>query len=408
MKFLNRKSIKRGEPGVAELVPEESEDIWHLYNIASKNDHLKSLCSRKVRRQAASGAIINEQKKFFLTVCIQKVEYDPSQDTIRFTGYNVRENEWVKMGQYHTTEIGIHSKVSLRKNCWDVLHVDMLMKATDPHKDAEVGVILIENGLANMYLLTASLAKDLGRIQQTIPKNRELGSGYKKAVDKFHKQLFDSLCHHFKFDVVKVVLLAGPGLWCKQFYEYLQSSNDKAIKAALQRNIFVVAHASSAWRHSLDELLGDPKIQKLLNATKAGQQTVLLEQFYKMLHENSARACYGPSHVSVAAENNAIDTLLITNKVLRSNNLCQRVGLAKLVERLRSSGKKVEIFSDQHVSGEKLNMLSGIAAILAFPVYELQLLEEDQVAFSDDEELISEEELAKIGIERYAKDEFFM
>jgi protein pelota len=45
---------------------------------------------------------------------------------------------------------------------------------------------------------------------------------------------------------------------------------------------------------------------------------------------------------------------------------------AGLVDSVRAGGGEALIFSSMHVSGESLNQLSGIAAILRFPLPELE------------------------------------
>ena len=50
----------------------------------------------------------------------------------------------------------------------------------------------------------------------------------------------------------------------------------------------------------------------------------------------------------------------------------QRTAYAQLVDGVRESGGDALIFSGAHVSGEQLDQLSGIAAILRFPLPDLE------------------------------------
>ena len=49
----------------------------------------------------------------------------------------------------------------------------------------------------------------------------------------------------------------------------------------------------------------------------------------------------------------------------------------RLVESAKENGCEVKIFSSMHVSGESLGQLSGIAAILRFPMPEIEEEEEE-------------------------------
>ena len=48
----------------------------------------------------------------------------------------------------------------------------------------------------------------------------------------------------------------------------------------------------------------------------------LAARFHKMLGSDELRAWYGPDHVCLAADRGAIGTLLISDELFRSNNLC--------------------------------------------------------------------------------------
>ncbi|KXJ82084.1 hypothetical protein RP20_CCG015627 [Aedes albopictus] len=61
---------------------------------------------------------------------------------------------------------------------------------------------------------------------------------------------------------------------------------------------------------------------------------------------------------------------------------CQDVATRKeyvqLVDSVRDSGGEVKIFSSMHVSGEQLAQLTGVAAILRFPMPELEDSEDER------------------------------
>jgi len=63
---------------------------------------------------------------------------------------------------------------------------------------------------------------------------------------------------------------------------------------------------------------------------------------------------------------------LPADKLFRINNVAKRKKYADLVEGVREAGGEALVFSSMHVSGEALNNLSGVAAILRFPLPELE------------------------------------
>lgn len=59
----------------------------------------------------------------------------------------------------------------------------------------------------------------------------------------------------------------------------------------------------------------------------------------------------------------------------------QRKALATLKEEVEEGGGSVIIFSGMHTSGDQLNKLTGMAAILRFPLPDLEDAELDPEAF---------------------------
>ena len=137
------------------------------------------------------------------------------------------------------------------------------------------------------------------------------------------------------------------------------------------RDKIVLAPASSAYKHSLKEVLAAPGISSRIKNTKAAREVEALAAFYKMLADDAARAFYGPGHVFAAAEIGAIQTLLISDNLFRINSVEKRARYVALVDGVIEAGGEALVFSSMHVSGEQLAQLTGIAAILRFPLEEL-------------------------------------
>jgi protein pelota len=121
--------------------------------------------------------------------------------------------------------------------------------------------------------------------------------------------------------------------------------------------------------------LNDATIQSKLSDTKFSKEVRALEDFYKCLALDNSKAFYGFEFVEKAAEFGAIATLMVTDSLFRSEDIDLRRKYIKLVEMVKGSGSTVLVFSSLHTSGEQLQQLTGIAAILHFSMPDL----EDQV-----------------------------
>ena len=91
-----------------------------------------------------------------------------------------------------------------------------------------------------------------------------------------------------------------------------------------------------------------------LQDTKAAKEVQTLADFYAMMSSDSTRAFYGPAHVLAAHELGAIQTLLMTDTVLRVNDVALRRRYAKLVHEVGAGGGQAVIFSGAMASVQRL------------------------------------------------------
>lgn len=176
------------------------------------------------------------------------------------------------------------------------------------------------------------------------------------------------------------VLLASPGFTANAFLSHIQSdkSADK-ISVKDYKSKFIIAHSASGHVHALYEVMKAPEVQGRLHMTKFVRETKLMDAFMELLRKDEGWAWYGPGEVSKAVERGAVGKgggkLLISLSLFRAQDIDVRKRYVDLVEAVKDYGGDVTIFSDQTESGKKLEGLSGVAAILTYP---LQDLDEDK------------------------------
>ena len=133
------------------------------------------------------------------------------------------------------------------------------------------------------------------------------------------------------------------------------------------------------------EVLRSPEVSSQLKDTKFAREGQLLEKFMRMLASDELRAWYSEQHVLLAASRGAVQTLLISDGLFRSADPARRKKFVGLVEEVRSQGGQVAIFSSMHESGRQLNGLTGIAAILTWPM-DVEEVEEEERQINEEAE----------------------
>lgn len=314
----------------------------------------------------ASGATDSQRVRLTLEVVVEDIEFDPVSGRLRLRGKNVLENPHVRLGSYHTLELEKNRQFSLTKCCWDKIHFDILKTAQDPTAAADVAAIVMQEGLAHICLVTPSMTHVRQRVQQNIPRKGHAALfGHDKAVrhapirgdscltygcaqiKSFYEKCLVAVRQHVDFSVVKCVLIAGPGFVKDEFLEYcMQEAVRRDAREIIEnKGKFLVTHASSGHKHSLQEALAQPTVSARLADTKAAGEIRALAEFNAMMATDEDRAFYGPNHVARAAAMGAIQTLLILDELFRSKDVVARRKWVDMTEEVEAAGGTVFVFS---------------------------------------------------------------
>ncbi|XP_037050590.1 protein pelota [Bradysia coprophila] len=374
MKLVSNR-VDKGGAGSVILIPEESEDMWHAYNLISEGDNVRSTTIRKVQNETATGSSSSNRIRTTLKISVENIDFDTQACVLRLKGRNVEENQYVKMGAYHTLDLELNRKFELFKPEWDSISLERIEMACDVTQHADLGAVIMQEGLAHICLIQSSMTIVRSKIDVNIPRKRKGNvSQHEKGLNKFYEAVMQGIMRHINFVVVKCVLVASPGFVKDQFFEFMIQQAVKSDNKVLleNRSKFMLVHSSSGFKHSLKEILQDPSVVSKMSDTKAAGEVKSLETFYSILQSEPAKAFYGKKHVMKAAESQAIETLLISDSLFRCQNVALRKEYVNLVESVRDSGGEAKIFSSMHISGEQLSHLTGVAAILRFPMPELE------------------------------------
>jgi protein pelota len=363
MKLLH-KSIDKKNAGSVTLIAEEAEDMWHAYNLISIGDYLRAATVRRVVNESSAGLTSTSRIHTTLTILVKSVDYDARGCVLRVKGTNFEENQFVKMGAYHTIDLELNKKFEVSKNEWDSVALNRVDEACDPAQNADLAAVVMQEGLANVCLILSSMTIVKAKIEVNIPRKRKgMCANHDRSLEKFYERIVQALLTHINFDIVKAVIVASPGFIKDQFYQYM---NDYAVKNISTSKLlvdnkskFILVHSASGFKHSLKEIFEDTNLAGRLTDTKALGEVKVLDAFYQMMKNEPSRAFYGYKHVEKASDADAIDTLLISDSLFRSKELSERKKYVNIVDRVRENNGQVRIFSSLHVSGEQLLQLTG-------------------------------------------------
>jgi len=406
MKIVKKNISAKDGSGTILLRPETAEDLWHSYNLLRVGDSVRCSTVRKVVKESATGSTTSSKKRCMLTIRLRAIDFDPDVLQVRLSGVVENQNDLVRLGAHHTLTLELHQNFGLEKECWDQIDLDLIKEACNPDRQAELAAVVMHSGLAHVCLVTGSLTITKARIETNIPKKRTGSSNNKKAINKFFEAVYQALLRHVTEALgesstsgssntnsnnntannnnnnptkIKAILIGSPGYVKDDFYAYLKEQcykrDDRPFMDAVFRKQFVLVRASSGHKHALEEVFSDPATASAIESTKVAQEVAVLQKFMRAMDANPDTAYYGYHHVKSAADELAIDSLLVTDELFRSSSVATRRNYVDLVEQVRANGGTVYVFSSMHVSGRQLQQVSGVAAILRYPLPDLDELE---------------------------------
>ena len=332
-------------------------------------------------------------------------------------------------------DLELHNAFILTKHEWDSIALDRVEIACNPAQQADVAAVIMHEGLANVCLITQHLTINRQKIEHTIPRKRKgLCAQHDKGMEKFFDTIIAAINKHIDFSVVKVVIVASPGFIKDQFYQYMltKAARDDDRHLLENRTKFILLHSSNGFKHALTEILQDPLIANRLSDTKAAGEMKLLDQFMQLLNDEPEKAYYGLEVVERANQHQAVECKVISSHRLdwsivslsfRSDDhgwtlsqywfhqttslrsiggldqgewrWCSLVLKVSSISPLLRIDPWIEIHCSMHVSGERLGQLTGIAAILRFPMADLDLADEHHEAANNDAQDLEQADLQR-------------
>ncbi|KAK4107673.1 hypothetical protein N656DRAFT_469263 [Canariomyces notabilis] len=368
MRFASKRQTVEAideEAGVSLLIM-EPEDMWHANNLIAVGDVVNAPAFRKVTMTTTTGSATVKSVRTNLSIKVKSTFFDPLASELKVSGTVVNENEWIAG--------------------WDSVALQTLREALSEDRPDAVVAVVMQEGLANICLITDIRTIVKHRIESSIPKKRASSKDTAGGMASFYEKTLSTLRNAVDFSTSRTLLLASPGFVAQDFRAYMQSEASRTADKALQRiaKEAVVVHSSTGHVHSLNEVLKSPEVQKTMRDTRFTTETMLMDQFYDRLRMDDGRAWYGTKPVEKAIAEGAVGrgggVLLINNALFRSMDVATRKKYVALVDKVKEDGGEARLLSSDHESGQRLDALGGIAAILTYPILDLDEDDEDEEA----------------------------
>jgi protein pelota len=342
-----KKELRFNE-GEISLVTESLDDLWHLKYIIEPGDIVYAFTKRRI--EGATDKLRPEKadkKTVRLGIKVEKVEFHRFANRLRIHGIIT---DGIDAGAYHTLNIEEGTNLSIVKQ-WKNDQFERINEAVIASKRPRVIIATIEEGEACI-----GMVRQFG-IEETSCLRQSLGKGEGNRRNEFFGELASQL--KWASEKVEAVILAGPGFTKEDFLEFL-----KARDAELTKKI-VLEDTSSIGVSGFQEVLRRGAVDRIMQESRIGRESNLIEELMKEI-ATDGKAAYGMADVKNAQGFGAIETLLITDELLRTSR--ESNSIDNFLKQVEQSQGKIVVFSTEFEPGKKLESLGGIAALLRFKV----------------------------------------
>jgi len=340
------KDLKKG---IVKLVPENMDDLWHLYHIIEKGDLVRALTFRTAEQKTDKLRTKKADKKpMVLGIRVKDVDFHQFSDRLRIHG--IIEEGPQDLGSHHTINLkaGEFKDLTIEKEKWKVGQLKRLDEAVRTRGKHDIMFVSMDDEEAMVGILRNSGIQILAEIESG-------KSGKLYESKEYEREYFGKIIGVLKNakDKDMALLIVGPGFAKDKFYSY-----GKEIAPELFSNAFIHGTGNSGISGVYEAMKGGAA-EKIGKENRVVKETKLVERLLEEISKDGL-ATYGREEVIKAIKSGAVSHLLIIDKLARTDIGEDILSLAK------EYGSDFTIVNSSHEAGKKLEGLGGIAAILRF------------------------------------------
>ena len=348
--------------GVAEVMPESLDDLWHLYNVILKNDEVHARTTRQVKAEDEYSRPTKAKRiPVNLGLKVEKMYWDRVLNRLRIRGIVCKAPEKLSIkGARHTIDVTVNHAVTIVKTRWLRHQLDRLKRASKI-TTTPLTIISMDDEEYCVAVLRQYGVEVKAGVRAKLPGKLEVEKR-EKAKRTFFEGALKSL-RETSATLHSPIVVIGPGFVKNDFIDYLQrEAKDVA------DSIIDVKGVNSAGFSGIQESLRSGILSNALKDMRVGEEMKAMEEVLARLGKARGDVTYGFDEVEKSTTYGAVDQLLVADTTLRESTDEKRRALETLMKRVEKTGGEVMVISTEHEAGTKLLSLGGTAALLRFPI----------------------------------------
>ena len=336
-----------------EIVPETTDDLWHLSHVLEPGDHVSGDTTRRIQRNEENLRDTGgEREHMHVTIQVDDVEFARFANRLRVGGEIVDASREDQLGHHHTLNVEANTEIVVEKE-FKPDQRERLEEAEAATDAPPVAIATVEEGAAAVHTVQqygteeyVSLTKPTGKGEYAQPR----------------AELFAELGEALARVDTDAVILAGPGFTKQDALDYFEENfSDVAGRVT-------TVDTSGIGDRGVHEVLKRGAVERVREETRIAREASLIDDLTERIAEG-AKATYGPEATMEAAEFGAVDTLLIVDERLRAERQGDgdwEIDADELLTTVERQGGDVTVFSGEFQPGQQLSNLGGVAALLRY------------------------------------------
>lgn len=341
------------------MIPQASDDFWHLYNVIYKNDEVYANTTREIKADEKYGRPKRgERVPVFLGVKVEHVSWDKLLGRLRVHGVICEAPEKVPTGAHHTLNITLNTPITIVKKDWPEHQIERLVKAS---KTSEKPIIIVSIDDEGYAIATTAQYGIEERVEERVKLPGKLETDKRSmATNEYFRKAVSSLRQVWTAARSPIAII-GVGFIKNDFARFLENeAPDVAESVADTKSV------NSGGVAGIYEALRSGVLFKTMKKLRIAEETEVIEEILKRLGKGEANVTYGLEEVEKAAGLGAVEKLVLADTMLRESDDEKRLFIEEIMKMVEQKRGTIMVISTEHEAGKKLLALGGIAALLRF------------------------------------------
>jgi len=342
------KDLNHGE---IKLIPENLDDIWHLYNLIEKDDLVRSITYRSIEQKDDKiRSKKSEKKRVKLGIEVKEVEFHEFSDRLRIHGI-IKEGPQ-DLGSFHTINISAEKmdKISIIKKEWKHYQINRIEEAVKNRNQDILTFVSLDEETATIAVLRQSGIQLIAEI-----KSNYTGKMY-ESIDATN-EYFGNI-----FSIIKInktekspLVIVGPGFVKEHFMKFLNE------KISEKKSEIIFHGTGNSGLNGIHESIKSGIIDRITKENRVVFETQMIEKLFEEIKKDGLIA-YGEDKVYECLKNGAVERFLLTDSMVRTKKGEEMLNISK------QNNSDFTIINTIHEAGKKLEAIGGFAAFLRYKV----------------------------------------